>query len=167
MRQRQRLKLKIHSRFFYCRQGCSFANFRFSRQFTATATDDVGYRYRPGNQVPCHAVGRCGIEADAGEKFPGCTLCHNADIFDQHRNMPQRVQTVAMRLMRLYTDFCAGYAKFMALKCMGKDAEAKEEAIAFLDDFGKYELAMEHYYDHFMARNAINAIINTKSDFDQ
>ena len=90
-----------------------------------------------------------------------------AAIFDQHRNMPYRVQSVAMRLMRRYTDFCTGYAKFMALKCLGKDAEAKENAIAFLDDFGKWELAMEHYYDHFMVRNAFNAIINTKADFDQ
>ena len=61
-------------------------------------------------------------------------------------------------------NYCGGYAKFMALKCMGKDAEAKEAAIAFLEDFGKWELAIEHYYDHFMARNAI---VNTKSDFDQ
>ena len=90
-----------------------------------------------------------------------------AAFFDDHKNMPYRVQTIAMRLMRHYTEFCTGYAKFMALKCMGKDAEAKEAAIAFLDDFGKWELAIEHYYDHFMARNAINAIINTKSDFDQ
>lgn len=90
-----------------------------------------------------------------------------AAIFDQHRNMPYRVQTVAMRLIRTYTEFCTGYAGFMALKCLGKDAEAKETAIAFLDDFGKYELAMEHYYDHFMVRNSLNAIINTKSDFDQ
>ena len=36
-----------------------------------------------------------------------------------------------------------------------------------LDDFGKWKLAIEHYYDHFMVRNSLNAIINTKSDFDQ
>ena len=81
--------------------------------------------------------------------------------------MPYRVQTVAMRLMRQHTDFCTGYAKFMAVKCLGKDDEAKEQAVAFLNEFGKRELAMEHYYDHFMATNALNAIVNTKSEFDQ
>ena len=90
-----------------------------------------------------------------------------AAIFDEHRNMPYRVQTVAMRLMRQHTDFCAGYAKFMAIKCVGKDEEAKEQALAFMEEFGKRELAMEHYYDHFMACNALNAIVDTKSEFDQ
>lgn len=90
-----------------------------------------------------------------------------AAIFDEHKNMPYRVQTVAMRLMRQHTDFCAGYAKFMALKCLGKDAEAKAEAIAFLEEFGKRELSMEHYYDHFMASGALLAIVNTKSEYDQ
>ena len=47
------------------------------------------------------------------------------------------------------------------------DFAAEEAAIAFLEDFGKRELAIEHYYDQFMARNAFNAIVNTKSDFDQ
>ena len=90
-----------------------------------------------------------------------------AAIFDEHKNMPYRVQTVAMRLMRQHTDFCTGYAKFMATKCLGKDDEAREQAAEFLKEFGKRELAMEHYYDHFMATNALNAIVNTKSEFDQ
>ncbi|MBQ9974588.1 MAG: DUF4838 domain-containing protein [Oscillospiraceae bacterium] len=90
-----------------------------------------------------------------------------AAIFDAHKNMPRRVQTVAMRLMRHHTDFCAGYARFMAIKCTGRDAEAKEAAIAFLNEFGKRELALEHYYDHYMACAALYAIVNTKSEFDQ
>ncbi|MBO5339432.1 MAG: DUF4838 domain-containing protein [Oscillospiraceae bacterium] len=90
-----------------------------------------------------------------------------AAVFDAHKNMPYRVQTVAMRLMRQHTDFCTGYAKFMAIKCLGKDDEAREQAAEFLKEFGKRELAMEHYYDHFMATNALNAIVNTKSEFDQ
>ena len=90
-----------------------------------------------------------------------------AAFFDEHKNMPHRVQTVAMRLMRHHVDFCVGYAKFMAIKCLGKDAQAKEAQEAFLREFGKRELGMEHYYDHFMAVNALNAIVNSKSDFDQ
>ena len=90
-----------------------------------------------------------------------------AAIFDEHKNMPCRVQTVAMRLMRHHTDFCAGFAKFMSYKCLGKDAEAKTEAVAFLKEFGKREQAIEHYYDHFMAYYAMTAIFNTKSEYDQ
>lgn len=90
-----------------------------------------------------------------------------AQFFDEHKNMPYRVQTVAMRLIRNHVDFCVGYSKFMAIKCLGKDDEAKKAAFAFLNEFGKRELEMEHYYDHFMACNAINAIVSSKSDFDQ
>ena len=90
-----------------------------------------------------------------------------AAIFDEHKNMPYRVQTVAMRLMRQHTDFCAGYAGFMAVKCLGKDAEAKEMAKEFLREFGKREQAMDSYYDHYMASASLLAIVNTKSEYDQ
>lgn len=90
-----------------------------------------------------------------------------AAVFDANKNMRYRVQTVAMRLMRQHTDFCTGFAKFMAIKCLGKDAEAKTAAMEFLEEFGKRELAMEHYYDHFMASHALHSIINTTSAYDQ
>ena len=90
-----------------------------------------------------------------------------AALFDAHRNMPYRVQTIAMRLIRHYTDFVTGYAKFMAIKCVGKDEEALEAAQEFLKEFGKREQSIEHYYDHFEATYSLNAIIKTKSEFDQ
>ena len=90
-----------------------------------------------------------------------------AAFFEEHKNMPFRVQTVAMRLMAKHTEFCRGYAAAMAIKCLGKDAEAKEAAKAFLTQFGAYEVAMERYYDHMMAKHALNGIFNTKSQFDQ
>ena len=90
-----------------------------------------------------------------------------AAFFEEHKNMPFRVQTVAMRLMAKHTEFCRGYAAAMAIKCLGKDAEAKAAAMAFLSQFGTYEVAMERYYDHMMAKHALNGIFNTKSQFDQ
>lgn len=95
-------------------------------------------------------------------------VCDKYDeLFKQHRNMPYRVQTVAMRLLTEHTHFCRGFAKCMAIKCMGKDDEAKEAAKAFLSEFGKHELAMERYYDHMMSKHAIMAIFSTKSQFAQ
>ena len=89
------------------------------------------------------------------------------EIFSQHRNMPYRAQTVAMRLLTKHTEFCRGYASAMAIKCLGKDAEAKEVAKNFLTAFGAGELAIERYYDHMMAKHAIMAIFATKSQFAQ
>jgi len=88
-------------------------------------------------------------------------------IFAAHKNMPYRVQTVAMRMIRLYTQYCSGLASAMALKCVGKDAEAKASITEFLNDFGKYEVAFERYYDHMLCAHALNSIFNTKSEYAQ
>ncbi len=88
-------------------------------------------------------------------------------LFRAHRNMPYRVQTVAMRLLTEHIDFCRGFAACMAIKCRGEDEAAKAAAKAFLSDFGARELAIERYYDHMMARHALMAIFSSKSNFDQ
>ncbi|MBQ9974720.1 MAG: DUF4838 domain-containing protein [Oscillospiraceae bacterium] len=88
--------------------------------------------------------------------------------FAAHRIMPYRVQTIAVRLLMEHADFCCGIADALALKCVGKDAEAKDAYFAFMDEFGKRELGMERYYDHFMATHSLKMIFNTtKSEYDQ
>ena len=84
-----------------------------------------------------------------------------------HRNMPYRVQTVAVRLLAEHTGFCRGIADALALKCLGRDAAAKERFEQFMADFGTRELGMERYYDHFQAVHAYNTIFNTVSEYDQ
>ncbi len=84
-----------------------------------------------------------------------------------YRNMPFRVQTVAVRLLAEYTDYCTGIANALALKCEGHDAAAKDLFTSFADDFGRRELGMERYYDHFTATQAMKAVFNTKSEYDQ
>ena len=84
-----------------------------------------------------------------------------------YKNMPVRVQTVAVRLMLQHAQYCRGLAGALAIKCVGKDAEAKEAALAFQQDFGKYEVAIERYYDHTMAVMAHLEIFNTKSEYAQ
>ncbi|MBR5295179.1 MAG: DUF4838 domain-containing protein [Clostridia bacterium] len=79
-----------------------------------------------------------------------------------YKNMPKRVQTVAVRLMILYTDYVEGLAKVMAIKCVGKDDEAKAAAKEFLNEFGKNEIAWERYYDHKQMYQSISAIFDTK-----
>jgi len=87
--------------------------------------------------------------------------------FAAHSNMPYRVQTVAMRLIRMHAEYCRGYAKSMAIKCLGKDAEAKAFADQFLKEFGKYEVAIERYYDHKISTYALQSIFSTKSEYAQ
>ena len=75
-----------------------------------------------------------------------------------YRNMPYRVQTVAVRLMSDYADFCAGVAKCMAMLSVGKVEEGWETFKAFRTEFGKRELGIERYYDQFEATHALELI---------
>jgi hypothetical protein len=61
--------------------------------------------------------------------------------------MPMRAQTVAYRLLMRYLDYCEGLADVMILKCLGADAEAVVRYASFLNEFGKYEIEIERYYD--------------------
>ena len=88
-------------------------------------------------------------------------------IFSQHRNMPYRVQTISVRLLTKHMEFCRGLAAALALKCVGKDQEAKASFESFMDHFGSYEVAMERYYDHMMAVHSLREIFNSVSHFEQ
>ena len=51
-----------------------------------------------------------------------------------------------------------GFHPDMILKAEGKDEEAKEKASVFWNDFGKYELELDRYYDHCLMVMAHKAI---------
>ena len=86
---------------------------------------------------------------------------------DAYKNMPQRIQTVSMRLLKLHTEYVQGLARAMAYKCVGKDAEAKEYADNFFAEFGKNEVAWEKCYDHMLMCHAMKVIFDTKSNMMQ
>ncbi len=91
-------------------------------------------------------------------------LCKEfAEKLQEYKNMPCRVQTVAVRLMLRYAEYCANLGNALAVKCTGKDAEAKELMAALDAKFGQYEIELERYYDHTMAVMAHLEIFNTKS----
>lgn len=87
--------------------------------------------------------------------------------FASHRNMPYRVQTIAVRLLTEHARFCRGLAAALALKCVGRDSEAREAFFSFMERFGSRELGMERYYDHFIAAHALKVVFNTTSEYDQ
>ena len=70
--------------------------------------------------------------------------------FEAHKNMPMRAQTVAYRILWRYLEYCKGMSKVFVLKALGAGAEANEEFYRFFEDFGKYELEMERWFDHYM-----------------
>ena len=84
------------------------------------------------------------------------------ELVQTHLCMPTRPQTVSWRLLEKHAEFCEGLAEFMAEKCQGHEELAEELAEAFFDKFGKYEVEIERYYDHFMAKKSLIRIVKTK-----
>ena len=78
-----------------------------------------------------------------------------------HLNMPYRPQTVSWRLLLRHAEYIEKWAQVMIEKAQGNDYRAAELAKAFCDDFGRYELEMERYYDHSLACRVLEQI-NTK-----
>lgn len=87
--------------------------------------------------------------------------------FRDYFNMPHRVQTVSVRLLAKHAEYCRGLAKALSLKCVGKDAEAKQVATDFFDAFGAYEVAIERYYDHTLAVQAYQPIFTSVTEYAQ
>ena len=77
---------------------------------------------------------------------------------EAYKNMPYRVQTVSVRLLLRYLSYLRGFADCLACKAEGRDEEAKGKAKVFWDDFGKYELELDRYYDHCLMVMAQKAI---------
>ena len=77
--------------------------------------------------------------------------CVFESFVEAHKNMPWRAQTVAYRILRRYLEYCRGMIKPMSTKAQGEHQRAREECFEFAKDFGKYELEMERWYDHYLS----------------
>ena len=103
------------------------------------------------------------VHADLIRKVKG--ICDEFDaLIEKNKNMPMRAQTVAMRLLARYTEFCRGFAHALVLRALGADNEAKASFDEFAAKFGKYELEMDRYYDHLMLCSACKPLFKAKAD---
>ncbi len=87
-----------------------------------------------------------------------------AETVKAHYNMPERVQTVSVRLIERHIHYCRLLAKALILKCQGKDEEAKVVFKELWDAFNHYEFDMEANYDHSLCMSALNTVFNTPSN---
>ena len=87
-----------------------------------------------------------------------------APFLEAHKNMPMRAQTVAMRLLRKYTELWEMMAKPLIFKAYGADNEAKAAYLDVLDTFGKYEVEIERYYDQHMLGMAFDKRFTQTTD---
>ena len=82
-----------------------------------------------------------------------------------HKNMPCRAQTVAVRLLLKHLEYCNALADIFVLKALGADVEAKKLYLEFLDNFGKYEIEIERYFDQYMFQHSIKRLVDRPATF--
>ena len=85
-----------------------------------------------------------------------------APFVEAHKNMPMRAQTVAYRILRRYLEYCKRMSHVLVLKAVGAGQESQEAYYNLLDDFGKYELEMERWYDHYMASASMRRVFGKR-----
>jgi hypothetical protein len=81
-----------------------------------------------------------------------------------HYNMPDRAQTVSVRLIEKHVEFCRLLADAVKFKCVGKDKEAKDAFKILWDTFSRYEYEIEANYDHSLLVASMNVIFNSVSN---
>ncbi len=88
-----------------------------------------------------------------------------APIFEAHKNMPYRAQTVAVRLLLKHIEYCNALSEVFVLKAYGADKEAVKLYQSFLKSFGKYEVEIETYFDQRMCNSSLKRIIDRPATF--
>ena len=144
----------------------------FSHAFGEIADDVIAYltEITAAFDMPYIMDGRkCGTETtyydpkqaeklqrvkDIAEKY--------APIFEAHRVMTYRAQTVSMKLIRYHLEFVTGLAEAFELKALGEDDAAKEKFEAFKKSFGRHEFEIGTYFDQYMCFSSLSRMINAK-----
>ena len=74
----------------------------------------------------------------------------------KHMQMPNRPQTVSWRLLGYHATYIEMYADVLIAKAKGHDFETRERITRFQDAFGKFEQAIECYYDQANTFRAVS-----------
>ena len=65
---------------------------------------------------------------------------------------------VSARLLRYHAEYVSYLADFFIEKAMGNTERARAAYEKFRLEFGKHEVSIEAYYDHYLAVSALNQI---------
>ena len=88
-----------------------------------------------------------------------------APIFEEHRIMPYRSQTVSMKLIRYHMEYVSGLSEVWTLKALGADPEAKARLTELANSFGRHEFEIGTCFDQHMAFSSFNRIIGSPKTF--
>lgn len=80
-------------------------------------------------------------------------------VFEAHRTMPLRAQTVSVKLLRYHLDYAAALADVWLHKAEGRDADACEAFERFMEEFGRHEFEIAPYFDQWMCYASLHRLI--------
>ena len=82
------------------------------------------------------------------------------DFVKAHRQMPKRAQAVAYKILHYYLLYLKGIAHPISLKAVGEHEKAKEALTEFFNEFGRYELEIERWFDHCLCSVALHDVLD-------
>jgi len=88
-------------------------------------------------------------------------------LIEKYYNFSHRLGTVSVRLLERHLDFAKGLAKALALKAIGRDDESMKLYDELRIEFGKYEVYIEKYYDHYLFSEIFKAIFETRTNVNE
>ena len=71
-------------------------------------------------------------------------------LIEKHYNSDRRLSTVSVRLLEYHQEFCKRLAKAVRFKALGKEDKATEAFEEFRISFGKREVEIQSFYDHYV-----------------
>ena len=80
-------------------------------------------------------------------------------LVDKYYNSERRVGTVSIRILEHHLRYTELLADCFASKARGNDAEAEAKLDILADEMGKFEQAIEMYYDHCLMVNAHRVVL--------
>ena len=88
-----------------------------------------------------------------------------APIFEAHKVMPYRAQTVSMKLIRYHMEYVSDLAEIWTLKALGADPEVVAKFRPMENKFGRHEFEIGTYFDQRMAYSSWNRILCSPKTF--
>ena len=76
-----------------------------------------------------------------------------------HYNSDYRVRTVAVRLLEHHAYLAEKHAAALCAKALGNDEEAKRIGTELIKEFGKREVEIQKYFDHFICFKYYDVLI--------
>lgn len=83
-----------------------------------------------------------------------------------HLAMPTRPQTVCWRLLLRHTEWCDRLAEVFIEKCKGNNEESLALFERLIEDYGKYDVELERYFDFGLAVQSLQNVLKKRPQIE-